>query len=317
MILITGGGGFLGVNIARALVDKGQKVLLLQRHPVIPPPFLAPFWGKQVRCATGDVLDLPFLLSLAKEFGVESIIHGAFDNDILLRRQGPLSEHLYQFVQIPVQGCVNLMEVARLHAMRRLTLISSLVAYVGVSGKDGEWKEDALLAPVTFSPIGNLKKAAEQICFLYSGICGLSFVTLRVGWVYGPGSSPSNPVASMLENALADRVADLSTVPGDFRSPMIYSKDVGRLTATVHLAESVDHSIYNVAAKENPSLLDVSRLVRRLIPNADISLGSPQPDQPRFEKASIERAEKEFAFSPYDLETGITAFIDWMREGRY
>ena len=134
MILITGGGGFLGVNIARALLDKGQEVLLLQRHPVRPPSFLASFWGKQAKCAIGNVLDLPFLLGLAKEYHVDSIIHAAFDNDSLLNREGPMSAHLYQFVQVPVQGCINLMEVARLHNIRRLTLDQFPVAYTGAPG---------------------------------------------------------------------------------------------------------------------------------------------------------------------------------------
>ncbi|MGD0657173.1 MAG: NAD(P)-dependent oxidoreductase [Syntrophorhabdales bacterium] len=316
MILITGGGGFLGVNIAHALLDKGQEVLLLQRHPIEPPPFLAPFWGKQARFATGNVLDLPFLLGLAKEYHVDSIIHGAFDNDSLLNREGPMTAHLYQFVQVPVQGCINLMEVARLYNIRRLTLISSLVAYTGAPGEGGQWREDALLPPVSFSPIGNLKKAVEQICFLYSSTYGLSFVSLRVGWAYGPGSSSYNPVTSMLENTLAGRAANLP-VPEDFATPMIYAKDVGLLAATIHLAKSLDHQIYNVAAKGNPSLLDVAKLVKRLMPEADISLGPPQPDQGPLQRASIERAEEEFAFAPLDLEAGIKAFIEWIREEKY
>jgi len=193
VILITCGGGFLGVNIARGLLDKGQEVLLLQRHSVRPPSFLSPFWGKQARYAMGNVLDLPLFLGLADKYGVDGIIHAAIDHDSLLNREGPMSEHLYQFVQVPVQGCINLMEVARLHHVRRVTLISSLVAYVGAPGEGSEWREDALLAPVTFSPIGNLNKAVEQICFLYSMIYSVSFVSLRVGWVLGRGALPTIP----------------------------------------------------------------------------------------------------------------------------
>ncbi|MGD0663730.1 MAG: hypothetical protein ABSD38_37315 [Syntrophorhabdales bacterium] len=120
----------------------------------------------------------------------------------------------------------------------------------------------------------------------------------------------------MLEDSLAGQAVNLSA-PEDFRSPMIYSKDVGLLTAAVHLAKSLDHHIYNVAAKENPSLLDVANLVERIIPDADISLGPPQPDKAPLQKASVYRAEKEFGFAPYDLESGIKAFIEWIREGRY
>ena len=85
----------------------------------------------------------------------------------------------------------------------------------------------------------------------------------------------------MLENTLAGRPASLSA-PEDFTTPMIYAKDAGLLTAAVHLAKLLDHRIYNVAAKGNPSLLDVANLVKRLMPGADISLGPPQPDQGLF-----------------------------------
>jgi nucleoside-diphosphate-sugar epimerase len=316
MILITGGGGFLGVNIARALIDKGQEVLLLQRRAVEPPPFLAPFWGKQAKSVMGNVLDLPFLLGIAKGYHVDSIVHGAFDNDSLLNRIGPTNEHLHQLVQVPIEGCINLMEVARLYDMSRLTLISSITAYTGMPEGFDLLREDSLLPPVSFSPIGNLKKAVEQICLLYSSVYSLSFVSLRVGWVYGPGSSPQNAIASMLMNTLAGK-ATRHSAPGNFTSPMVYSKDVGLLTAAIHLAESLNHQIYNVAAKGNPSLIDVANLVQRIMPQADISLGSPVPDQKPLQEASIDRAEKEFAFAPLDIEAGINAFIEWMKEGKY
>jgi nucleoside-diphosphate-sugar epimerase len=107
------------------------------------------------------------------------------------------------------------------------------------------------------------------------------------------------------------------SAPENFTSPMIYAKDVGLLTAAVHLTESLDHHIYNVAAKGNPSLLDVAKLVKRIMPQADISLGSPLPDQKPLQEASIERAEKEFVFAPLGLEAGIKAFIEWIKEEKY
>ena len=59
MILIAGGSGFLGINTARGLADRGEEALLVQRHAVAPHPLLAKYWGKQIKQALGDVRDCP------------------------------------------------------------------------------------------------------------------------------------------------------------------------------------------------------------------------------------------------------------------
>ncbi len=319
MILITGGGGFLGLNIARGIVDKGQEVLLVQRRPVEPPDFLVPFWGKEVKQVTGNILDLPFLLGLAKEYSIDSIIHGAFDTGHLANLEGPIKEHLHEFVQVPVQGAINLLEVARLFALRRLTLISSMVAYTEGPSTMGEWREDALLPPVSFSLIGNLKKAVEQICFLYSNIYEFSFVSLRVGWVYGPAGKPILPTTTMVKNALAGKPADLPMVAENRRFCTVYAKDVGELTSRIHLAESLKHPIYNVTDGGIVTIGDCAGLVKKFIPDAEISLGPSAPAMPGYvpERVSVDRVKDEFGFIPLDLEKGTKAYIDYLREGKY
>ena len=77
VIMIAGGSGFLGYNVARCLADRGEEVLLVQRHPVQTPPLLESYWEREVRQAAGDITDLSVLLGLAKAYSVESIIHAA------------------------------------------------------------------------------------------------------------------------------------------------------------------------------------------------------------------------------------------------
>jgi nucleoside-diphosphate-sugar epimerase len=167
MILITGGGGFLGLNIARSLVNKGQEVLLVQRHAIQPHPILAPYWDKQVKQAAGNVLDWPFLFGLIREYSIESIIHGAFDTGTVTRPE-TMKAGLHQLVQVELEGSKNLLEMARNAGLRRMIFISwSIVIEVG-SHECEVWQEDAYLPPVSFSPIGNCKRAVEQLGFLYT-----------------------------------------------------------------------------------------------------------------------------------------------------
>ena len=138
MILVTGGGGFVGVNAARCLADKGEEVMLLQRRSRGVPPLLEQYWGKQVREATGSILELPFLFGLMKEFPIDGIVHAAFDSAGIDARGGGMSPSsgrtLYDVVQIGINGTINMLELGRLFALRRIIFISSVDTYQGMAG---------------------------------------------------------------------------------------------------------------------------------------------------------------------------------------
>jgi nucleoside-diphosphate-sugar epimerase len=316
MILITGGGGFLGLNIARSLVNKGQEVLLVQRHAIQPHPILAPYWDKQVKQAAGNVLDWPFLFGLVKQYSIESIIHGAFDTGTVTRPE-TMKAGLHQLVQVELEGSKNLLEIARNAGLRRMTFISSVDCYRGWPHECEVWGEDTYLPPVSFSPIGNCKRAVEQLGFLYSKTYGLSFVALRVGRVYGPAASHPDPIRVMVESAAASESAELTSVSGSTRGHTVYAKDVGEATSLIHLAKSLKYYIYNVSDGTHPTMLEVAQIVRDLIPDAKISLGPPGQEKPLHSGVDVKRMKEEFGFVFHDLKAGIKDYIAWLKGGNY
>lgn len=316
MILITGGGGFLGLNIARSLVDRGQEVLLVQRRAIQPHPILAPYWDKRVKQATGNVLDWPFLFGVVKEYSVESIIHGAFDTGTVTKPE-TMKAGLHQVVQVELEGSKNILEVARNAGLRRVTFISSVDCYRGWPRECEVWHEDAYLPPVSFSPIGNCKRATEQMGFLYSKTYGLSFVALRVGRVYGPAASHPDPIRMMVESAAAGKPAELSKVPGSTRGHPVYAKDVGEATSFIHLAKSLKYYIYNISDGTNPTMLEVAQVVQELIPNAKITLGASGQETPLHSGVDVKRMKEEFGFVFRDLKSGIKDYIAWLKGGHY
>jgi UDP-glucose 4-epimerase len=316
MILITGGGGFLGLNIARHLVEKGHEVLLVQRHTIQPHPILTPYWDRRVKQAAGNVLDWPFIFGLVKQYSVESIIHGAFDTGTVTKPE-TMKTGLHQLVQVELEGSKNILEIARNAGLRRVTFISSVDCYRGWPHECEVWHEDAYLPPVSFSPIGNCKRATEQIGFLYSKTYGLSFVALRVGRVYGPAASHPDPIRVMVESTVADKPADLSKVPGSTRGHTVYAKDVGEATSLIHLAKSLQHYIYNISDGTHPTMLEVAQVIRDLIPNAKITLGPPGQEMPLHSGVDVKRMKEEFGFVFCDLKAGIKDYIAWLKSGNY
>jgi nucleoside-diphosphate-sugar epimerase len=130
MIMITGGGGFLGLSIAHAFARRGEIVLLVQRHAIAPHPLLEPYWEKQVKQAAGNVLDWSFLFGLVKQYSIESIVHGAFDT-AAITQPSILKNGLHQLVQVELEGSRNLLEITRIAGLRRLSFISSVDCYRG------------------------------------------------------------------------------------------------------------------------------------------------------------------------------------------
>jgi UDP-glucose 4-epimerase len=321
MILITGGGGFIGVNAARCLVEKGEEVMLLQRRSRGVPPLLEPYWGKQVREASGSILELPFLFGLLKAFPIDSIVHAAFDSTGVDARAGgmsPSSERtLYDVVQIGVNGTINMLELGRLFGLRRITFISSVDTYRGWPEDCPAWREGAPLPPVSFSPIGNNKKAGEQLCFLYAKAYGLSVISLRVGRVYGPEATHKEPIRIMVENAVAGKETNLPGVPSDSRGHTVYARDAGLGICLAHLASSPAHHIYNIADGRNPTMAEIAKVVRDVVPGAIIGLGQPTGTKPNHEGVDVSRIRDEWAFAPRGVREGIAAYVSWLRSGRY
>lgn len=321
MILITGGGGFLGLNVARCLAEKGKEVLILQRRAVEPPSFLTPYWGNKVKQVTGSVLSLPFLLGLAKHFSLDGAIHAAFDSSDIDVRGGGIkpSSHrsLYEVVESGIVATMNILEVARLSGFSRVTFISSVDTYRGLPQDCPEWREDAFLPPVAFSPVCNLKKSGEQISLLYHRSYGLSVVSLRVGRVYGPAASHAEPIRIMTESVVRGLKPAVSHVAASSRGHTVYGKDAGEATALLHLKPVLGHHIYNIADGDNPTMGEAAQILKDLVPGSDIELGEATSDMPSHSGISIERLKAETGFTPRKLREGLAAYVGNLTNGTY
>jgi UDP-glucose 4-epimerase len=311
MIMVAGGSGFFGFNVARCLAERGEDVVLVQRHPIQAPTLLAHCWGKQVRQAAGDLLDLPFLLGLVKSLSVKSIIHAAHAT------AGTTHEFpLYQTTQVQITGLMNCLEAARLMDLSRVTFISSVDLYRGLPAQCEMWHEDAYLPPLSFSQVGNKKRAAEQICLLYAKTYGLSVASVRVGHNYGPACDWQE-VNIMVKDALAGVPADYADLPVNLRRHTVYAKDSAEGTCLIHLAKSLKHYIYNLSDGGHPTMDEVASAIRKVIPGAEIRLGPAGQEKTEYRAVSMERMKEEFNFVPLNVRQGVRAYIDFVREGKY
>jgi UDP-glucose 4-epimerase len=309
MILLTGGLGFLGCNLAYYLVKRGEKVILTQHRIYRIPSFLEPLVGKHIWISPCDVLDFSSIFCVMEKYSVTSIIHTA----ATYGQKGKL----YQTLNINILGTMNVLEVARIKNVNRITFTSSQSVYQRSREKWHEEDEDLPLKSI--HGISLTKKVADMICDYYSKDYELDIVITRPSQVYGPlYATGVNPLQVMVENSVAGKPTNLPEVAPDDGNNLIYVKDCARAIALIHLAKKLRFSVYNIG-DQYVRYGEMADMVRKLIPGSKINLGENIKEkirEPMF--LNLDRLKDGFEFKPeYDLEHGIRDYIQWLRNGEY
>lgn len=312
MIMITGGLGFLGANLAKYFLDRGEKVLLTQHRTTQVPSFLQENIGKHLKIQSCDVLDLNSVIRVIQENKVESIIHGAA---IYLP-----TDSYYKVFQVNVGGTMNIMEAAISTSIKLVTFLSSRAVYVSWRLPDPvPEKEEISIHASEYIQV--TKKAAEILVVYYRRKLGMNVRIARVARVYGPLSGATrNPVRQMVESAVQNLAAEIYNSPEE-KNDFIYVKDCARGIGIVHLAPHPQHYIYNIGAGSISFLSDFALAIKKLIPSAQINFvrSSVNTNDLRLETCiDITRISREFGYMPeFEIEKGLEDYILWLRNGIY
>lgn len=316
MILITGGLGFLGVNLAKHLLDLGQEVLLTRHQNFQVPEILASSLDKGLYIAPMDISDLTTTLDAIKKYKVTSIIHAASSSE----RRG----RLYHAVGVNVIGSANVLEAARLMAVGRVTFISSEGINQGrkdtapLKEEEFFWVRSDRYIPVT-------KKMIELLFLIYQKEYKMDLVITRPSRIYGPFyAAGRNPILRMATAAAKGIKENFDDVNAQESHDFAYVRDCVRAVAMIHLADRPKHTIYNIGLGELHSFGDVARTLERIIPGTSLKLGSGElatatkTEYDILTCLDISRINEEFGYVPeYDLEKGLSALVAWIRNGSY
>ena len=186
-VLVTGGAGFIGRRVVRALLAEGHQVTVAD---------LRTFPDPEVRSVVGDLCD-PDGQARAVQPGTDVIIHLAAVTSVLASVQDPVSTHL-----LNVDATARLLETARENEVGTF-LFASTNAVVGAdSGPDEIITERTVLRPLT--PYGATKAAAEMLIRSYANCYGITGAALRFSNVYGPGMAEKDSFIPRLMRAARD-----------------------------------------------------------------------------------------------------------------
>ena len=184
--LVTGGGGFIGSNLVRALLARGDDVRVLDNFATGSRANLAGL-ENDVDLVEGDLRSYERVHAAVR--GVEVVFHQGALPSVPRSVQDPLTT-----TAVNVEGTLNVLLAARDEGVRRIVNASSSSVY----GNTGALPRVETQAPDPISPYAVAKLAAERFCTSFSRVYGMEIVSLRYFNVFGPRQDPTSQYAAVV-----------------------------------------------------------------------------------------------------------------------
>jgi threonine 3-dehydrogenase len=305
--LITGGAGFIGLQVVRLLVENGEKQpVIFSRHPV--REHLGDL-ADQVEILRGDLGNFSHVLHAVKQARPEVIYHlGALTSV-------PSETDPAAAFQTNAAGTFHVLEAARLFAVPRVIFASSMAAY-GLDIHDEMIRDTTIQRPQLF--YGATKVFGEHMGLFYRRKYKLDFRGLRYPSIIGPGVRSPGVVqytSWVIEECAKGNPFTIWVKP-ETRVPVMYIKDAARATVQVATVpvEQIKTVTYLIDGKKpTPSAQELADAVRAKLPEAQITF-RPDPEIQRIIDSVLplddHNARQEWGWEPtYTLERMVEDFL--------
>lgn len=183
-ILVTGGAGFVGLNVTEALLARGDDVVVFGHEAVLPDPAPALFARLPGRLTVvqGDVTDAAALRGVFQAHR----IRGVFPFAAITAGAEREAANAQRILDVNLKGVIATLEAARdAGTVRRVVLPSSGAAY-GESAYAHAVLDEVTTPPMPISLYGVTKYAVERAGLRLAGLWGLDAVAARIGATFGP-----------------------------------------------------------------------------------------------------------------------------------
>jgi len=317
-ILLTGAAGFIGFHVAKALLDRGERVVGIDNVNDYYDVRLKEARLDRLRIYPGfdfvklDVADRDGILALVQGHGdLRSIIHLAAQAGVRYSLENP-----YAYVDANVMGTLVMFEAARrIDGLTGITYASSSSVY-GANRQQPFGVDDRVDEPVSL--YAATKRSCELLAHTYSHLYGLPATGLRFFTVYGPWGRPDMAAYLFTSAILAGRPIKVFN-NGKMARDFTYIDDIVAGTIAAHDRPSggeVRHRIYNLGNHRPEKLLDFIAVIERALGRtAQKQLLPLQPGDVPESFADITASRRDLGFDPKTtIEVGLARFVEWYKE---
>ena len=319
-ILVTGAAGFIGFHVAKALLERGERVVGIDNLNEYYDVRLKEARLARLRAFPGfefarlDVADRDGLLTMVERHkDLRGVIHLAAQAGVRYSLENP-----YAYVDANVTGTLVMFEAARrIENLTAITYASSSSVY-GANRKQPFSVDDRVDQPVSL--YAATKRSCELIAHTYSHLYGLPATGLRFFTVYGPWGGPDMAAFLFTRAILAGEPIKVFN-EGRMARDFTYIDDIVAGTIAAHdrppaAAEGVLHRIYNLGNHRPEKLLDfIAVLERELGRTAEKQFLPLQPGDVPESFADIETSRRDLGFEPKTtIEVGLGRFVQWYKQ---
>jgi UDP-N-acetylglucosamine/UDP-N-acetylgalactosamine 4-epimerase len=322
-ILITGGAGFIGSNLAEYFLAQGQEVTILDNlstghiHNIEQLQTGLPTENEgKLKFVEGDTRDLDTCRRCTD--GVDYVLHQAALGSVPRSIENPLDSH-----QSNVNGFLNLQIASRDNSVRRLVFASSSSVY----GDQPDLPKREENIGEVLSPYALTKKMNELQAATFQKVYGLEFIGLRYFNVFGRRQDPEGAYAAVIPRWIKEFMQGVTpTINGDGETSrdFCYIDNVIQANERAMLTDNADavNTIYNVAASGRTTLNQLYNMLGEELALYKTDFAVPEPGYAPFRPgdilhsfADIGRAQRLLQYSPsHDIELGIRECMQWYVE---
>lgn len=304
-VLVTGGAGFIGSHIVRGLLERGDRVRVLDNFSTGKRGSLD---GLDVEIVEADLRDASRLTEACR--GVETVFHQAAFVSVPQSMQEPLD-----CFDVNVTGTASLLEAARKHGVKRVVFASSAAVY----GDSDAYplSEETPLRPL--SPYAASKRVDEIYGQLYTASFGVEVVGLRYFNVYGPRQRPDSQYAAavpiFIRRLLDNKPVTIFGDGGQTRD-LIFVGDVVRANFAAAAHPSAPGGVFNICTGNETRILDLVEILQDLFPSAPApEFAAPRAGDIYRSIGSPQKAAETIGFrAEVSLTDGLMKTAEWMKE---
>jgi UDP-glucose 4-epimerase len=302
--LVTGGAGFIGSNLVRALLEAGDDVRVLDNFSTGNRANLLRVDG-DVEVIEGELRSYERVHAAVR--GAEVVFHLGALGSVPRSVQDPLTSSA-----VNVEGTLNVLLAARDEGVQRVVFASSSSIY----GNQPELPLNESMAPDPISPYGVAKLAAERYCVSFSRVYhSFETVVLRYFNVFGPRQDPRSQYAAVVPlfiSAIASGEQVTIFDDGDQSRDFTYVTNVIEANLLAAETQGVSGMIFNVSAGTPATVNQLAETVGSLLGKpVDRRYLPPRPGDLRDSWADVERAKQLLGWEArVGLEEGLRLTVE-------